>query len=285
MTGADSDLWPANTEHAKSWDWQSGAPCAEVASLAANGADDDRLLAVVGRYTIENLILNAIHEIGEWFRFDGRRVFPAHSACAGTSNDHEDQGNGGVVLQLEFVQTPLRCRTVPGESLPDQHRGSCLVSRLAETAAATMFTYLPGTTISYEPAGPVITRWSDEGTRTAWRAIWSNSTLDVVDGDARDVVDLVAQDVHRALVAYEADRICRAFHIDRRRPWRLAAPELPLGADPPDTGASDAEWLSVSIEYARSFDAVDKHQSGASVLKPSCAGDASPVDLRDQPVA
>ena len=251
MTGADSDLWPANSEYAASWDWQSSEPCAEVAHLAENGADDDRLLAVVGRYTIENLILNAIHEIGEWFRFDGRRVFPAHSSCADPSYAREDQGNGGVVLHLEFVQAPLRCGAVTAGPPLDPHRGRCLVSRLAETAAATRFTYLPGTTISYEPAGPVINRWSNGGLTSAWRSIWSNSTLDAVEADG-EVVDLVARDVHSALVSYEADRICRAFHIDCRRPWRLAAPEPPLGADPPDSEGSDGELLSVSIDYADS---------------------------------
>ena len=48
----------------RSWDWQSVAPCREVAELAAAGADDDALLAAAGRYASENLFLNATHEIG-----------------------------------------------------------------------------------------------------------------------------------------------------------------------------------------------------------------------------
>ena len=78
MKGPDSDLWFLAGQADREWDWQSSAPCPEVAELSDTGADDDELLAPVSRYTIENLILNAAHEIGEWLRLDGQRLFPAH---------------------------------------------------------------------------------------------------------------------------------------------------------------------------------------------------------------
>lgn len=42
----------------------------------------------------------------------------------------------------------------------------------------------------------------------------------------------VAEDVHRALVHYEADRVCRAFHVDGHRTWTVVSGRsLPRGAD------------------------------------------------------
>jgi hypothetical protein len=64
------------------------------------------------------------------------------------------------------------------------------------------------------------------------------------------LVDQVGRDVHRALVLHEADRICRAFHVDGRRPWTLDASEVAPGADPPDTDAHDLARLSIVIDRA-----------------------------------
>ena len=251
MTGPDSDLWPTVSEQTTAWDWQSSAPCVEVADLANEGADDDRLLAVVGRYTIENLILNAVHEIGEWFRFDGRRLFPAHGPPGiAAPSDRDDQGNGAVTLQFEFGEAARRSHAAPAGPAPEQQRGRHLVGRLAEVAAPSRFTYLPGTTISYEGAGPVIQRWSDGALAAAWRSTWSSSTSDAVDADGPEMAALVGRDVHSALVSYEADRICRTFHVDGSRLWSLAVPENTLGSFPPDTTARDAGSLSIVIDYA-----------------------------------
>ena len=258
MIGPDSDQWPTISEHATAWDWQSSVPCVEVAGLVHEGADDDRLLAVVGRYTIENLILNAVHEIGEWFRFDGQRSFPAHSSGASAPSDRDDQGNGAVTIRLEFGQAAHRSGGAPARSVTAQLRGRQLVKRLAEAAAPSRFTYLPGATISYEAAGPVIQRWLDGEPTTAWRSTWSSWTLEAVSADGPDLVALVGRDVHRALVSHEADRICRAFHIDGSRPWNVAVPELALGAVPFDTEAHDAELLTILIDYAETSGAVDR---------------------------
>jgi len=253
MTGPDSDLWPAISE-STAWDWQSSAPCTEAAALADDGADDDRLLAVVSRYTIENLILNAVHEIGEWFRLDGRRLFPAHSSVAAAPSDADEQGNGAVTVHLTFGPTahlPGAVATGP----PSEHRSDAhLVSRLAELAAPSRFTYLPGTTIAYEAGGPVIRRWSGGERGRVWRSTWSSSTLEAVAAGSADVLALVGRDVHRALVAHEADRICRAFHVDGRRPWGLGDRGFALGADPPDADAPDAQLLSIDIDYPHTSD-------------------------------
>jgi hypothetical protein len=257
MTGPDSDQWPTISEQATAWDWQSSVPCVEVAGLVHEGADDDRLLAVVGRYTIENLILNAVHEIGEWFRFDGRRCFPAHSSGASAPVDRDDQGNGAVTVRLEFGQAAHRSGAVPVRPTTDRQRVRQLVSRLAEAAAPSRFTYLPGTTLSYEVAGPVIQRWLNGEPTAPWRSTWSSSTLKAVGADGPDVVALVGRDVHSALVSHEADRICRAFHVDGRRPWNVAIPELALGTVPLDTEAHDAELLSILIDYAETSGSID----------------------------
>jgi hypothetical protein len=81
--------------------------------------------------------------------------------------------------------------------------------------------------------------------------------LDAVSADGPDLVALVGRDVHSALVSHEADRICRAFHIDGSRPWNVAVPELALGAVPLDTEAHDAELLTILIDYAETSGAID----------------------------
>lgn len=249
MTGPDSDLWPANADDDRPWNWQSSTPCGEVADLASEGANDDRLLAAVARYTIENLILNAVHEIGEWLRFDGRRPFPAHTPTVGPPGESVDQGNGVVKLEVSFVRATDRFDASPLRPMPDELRGRRLVRRLGEVATAPRFTYLPVTTICYENAGPVIRRRAGGEAPAAWRSTWSSPTLDAAGGGGEDLLAMVTRDVHGALVSYEADRICRAFHVDGRRPWRLTGPPPPLGADPPDTGAPGSNPLSISITY------------------------------------
>ena len=249
MVGPDSDLWPAIADAPRSWDWQSSAPCLEVASLADDGADDDCLLAVVGRYTIENLILNAVHEIGEWLRFDGCRIVPAHSSLAAARPDGEDQGNGAVTVRLAFGPATRGSAPVAASSA-NRRRGHRLLRRLADSGMLAGFTYLPDTSISCEVEGPVIRRWVRGEPPTTWRSAWSSSTFDAIGSSGSALADLVGRDVHRALVLHEADRICRAFHVDGRRPWTLDACEVAPGADPPDAAAHDLARLSILIDHA-----------------------------------
>jgi hypothetical protein len=261
MVGPDSDRWPTISEQATTWDWQSDAPCVEATALADEGADDDRLLNVVSRYTIENLILNAVHEIGEWFRFDGQRVFPAHRPRAAAPSDRDDQGNGSVTLQVAFGGTPQRSDWSPSVSAPNQQRAGRLVGRLTEAAAASRFTYLPGTAISYDVAGPVIRRWSEPEPTASSRFAWSSSTLRAEGADGADLVALVSRDVHGALVSHEVDRICRAFHVDGSRRWNSAVSDSALGADHPRIEAHDMELLSTSINYLVASNAPDRRSS------------------------
>ena len=249
MVGPDSDLWPTVSDEPASWDWQSSAPCLEAAALEADGADDERLLVVVGRYTIENLILNAVHEIGEWFRIDGRRPFPAHGFTAGAAaaaRADADQGNGGVTVELAFGAEAI-ADAPRAEAREGQQDGRRLVRCLTESAAPSRFTYLPGTMVSYEPAGPVIERTSDDEATAGRRSTWSRATVAAAGAHRPDAETRIVRDVHRALVLYEADRICRAFHIDGRRPWAVADAGRALQSDPLRAAA---EVLSVSIRYS-----------------------------------
>lgn len=85
---------------------------------------------------------------------------------------------------------------------------------------------------------------------TGWWSGWSSATLDAVqnDADADTVLGLVQRDVHGALIAWEADRICWAFYIDRRRRWRLCVPGATLGPEPA-AGDGDDEILAFAIVY------------------------------------
>jgi hypothetical protein len=249
MTGPDSDLWPASAEEGQEWNWQSSAPCTDAGLLTDGGADDDRLLAAAARYTIENLILNAVHEIGEWLRFDGQRLFPAHLSRSQPLSRPDVQGNGEVQVQI-FLESEAGFPPVASDrGGVSQTMALSLLGHVTETAPATRFTYLPDTTISFAAAGPVIGSRPGGGASSVWRSTWSAATLEASESSAEELHILVVQDVHRAVVLFEADRICRAFHVDGQRPWRLADPAPGLGAEPPDANAQRA-LLAVSVCYS-----------------------------------
>jgi hypothetical protein len=237
MDGPDSDRWPAISEQITCWDWQSDGACTAATELIAAGAGDDELLAAVSRYTIENLILNAVHEIGEWLRFDGERLFPAHPPGA----ESGAQGNGAVRLEVEFEQRVSLPASVATGAHPNPAEAPLVVG-VAGAADASRFTYVAGTTISYDAEGPVVHRWS----AAPWRSSWSASTWLALATNGADVVTAVARDVHRALVFYEADRICRAFHVDGERAWRL---DDQHSGSPPGVGKGSGV-LVLSVHYA-----------------------------------
>jgi hypothetical protein len=247
MTGPDSDLWPANSDDSRPWDWQSSKPCDATLRPVEDDPHDDGVVMVVARYTLENLILNAVHEIGEWFRFDGERVFPAHPSSSSTSDQIDDQGNGAVNLTVVFGAGPdLSADRGPG--LPvDQLQAQRRLRRLREAAGPPRFTYLPAISIQYRATGPMICHHRPGLPATEWSALWSMATLGALDRDA-DTEELLAsmkRDIHGALVAWEADRICHAFHLDGRRLWQLAATP-PTGGETLDP---QAEPIALVIDY------------------------------------
>lgn len=223
MTGPDADRWPSTDGPDREWNWQSSHPCVEAMTLAASGAGDDRVLAAIGRYTVENLVLNATHEIGEWLRLDGRRILPAHPerACPDNGSPVADDidGNGPVHLEFGYPPPADPCDPLalgPTDGLPG------LDDRIRAVVASSRFTYLPRTSVSYEPAGPLIA--GPDG--PASYAAWSTEVLHLVGAPlgtdhADRLVDAVAADVHRALVHYEADRVCRALHVDGHGVWTV----------------------------------------------------------------
>jgi hypothetical protein len=73
----------------------------------------------------------------------------------------------------------------------------------------------------------------------------ADSTSDPVTSEMR------GRDVHRMLVLHEADRMCRAFYVDGRRPWRLATCGQELRQAGPGAGSSPADPLYITIDYAR----------------------------------
>jgi hypothetical protein len=152
------------------------------------------------------------------------------------------------MLNVAFEPAPHR-HGVSTVTRPDRQPSSQTARRLVQRAAPSRFTYLPDTTVAYEAAGPLIRTRADGGQPTAWHSAWSSSTLDADAVDAPESLALICRDVHSALVLCEADRICRAFHVDGRRRWRLQAPESAPGGDPPDADALDADQLSITIAY------------------------------------
>jgi hypothetical protein len=225
MSGPDSTSWStaaAGGLAERSWNWHSSVPCPHVAQLIAGGADDDTLLDVVSRYTLENLILNSLHEIGEWLRFDARRLFPAHGAWDARAGVKDPtQGNGVVHLEVEFDRgQAARTSRGPAPSLLELVQ---LRARAMAEVPPWRFSYLPTLTISYGASGPTLADSVDRrADPVAWEWPWSASTIWLADAPAADLTAAVQRDVHLMLATYEADRICRAFFVDGRQPWCLA---------------------------------------------------------------
>ena len=258
MSGPDSDTWLAGSGGAdRSWDWQSPDSCPEVAELIEAGAGDDRLLAVVSRYAVENLILNAVHEVGEWLRFDGDRCCPAHRPrCDGTTSDlgapDDVQGNGSVHVDVSFPSGQAAPDlTSSGEIIPasaGERFGRRIVDEI-DGGDGSGYTYVPGTSISLGVDGLRIS-WgaSAASAPRVWRSGWSSATMANVDAPRAALLASVGRDVHRAIVVAEADRICRAFHIDGHRRWRIE-PVDGGWERPVDDGDPGIEPVSVEIRY------------------------------------
>lgn len=257
MSGPDSDQWPASSEQTQQWNWQSSETCTEAERLLRQGADDAVVVMAVGRYTLENLILNAVHEIGEWLRFDGRRLFPAHPPSDTSPLPDDEQGNGSVRLTTMFGAPPGG--TPPGAAPAARAQESTVeprvqhqLERLAERAGPPgRFTYLPGTAVHYHPTGPMLRLHTGSGAATGWRSTWSTATVDALeyDADPKTLIGLVQRDVHGALVDWEAERVCRALYVDRRLPWRLVAPGAPLTLEPAATDGQGEEMVSTTVWY------------------------------------
>jgi hypothetical protein len=245
MTGPDSDTWATATVDGgadRSWDWQAEQACEQAAVAVAAGADDDALLDVASRYTLENLVLNATHEVGEWLRFDTRRIFSAHLVATGTEAlllGPGRQGNGAVAVEVEFAPTapsPPAATSGPGA-------GAAVAARAASSVGAWRYTFLPGTGISLGPAGPAVTgNWS-------WATAWSEDTITCLGGPDEAFVAAVHADVHRMLIRAEAARICDAFHVDGRARWYLRPDDDPERASRLASGmATTADRSPVDVK-------------------------------------
>ena len=260
MSGPDSDLWPVVGHPDQEWDWQSSTTCVEAEELAAAGAGDSEVLAAASRYAVENLILNAVHEIGEWLRLDGRRLYPAHLPAGGHDGVVVDaDGNGPVRLQVDFGAASDRADSrSAGPTAPD---ATPVPEGDMAAVAASRFTYLPGTAISYEAAGPVVTRYG--AAPSVWRSSWSGDAARMLRGDPPgDAVESVARDVHRAVVTHEADRVCRAFRVDGHRAWTVApGPGAGRGGD--DIDGTALEPVSLRIAYASGAVGASGHRVAA----------------------
>jgi hypothetical protein len=200
---------------------------------------------------VENLILNAAHEIGEWLRFDARRVFASHSAVPGVADG--PQGNGIVDISVHFDAGSVLSVVdgsnwdgsdwdgSGGDGAGETARGGAaerraVSARAAEVAAAWRWAFMPEMAISYGPQGPIIT----EAGRDLWEWRWSASTIDALEAPEAEFVAEVQRDVHQALVWLEADRVCEAFHVDGSRPWHVER-----GDDATSAGGA----LGLSIGY------------------------------------
>ena len=272
MTGPDSDLWPTVSSQEHSWNWQSSEACATVAEMADNGAGDVELLAVAGRYTLENLVLNAVHEIGEWLRFDGERLFHSHAPLGPSAGPTSDQGNGPVEISFSYATGPFATGEAGERRVGAAAEPSAPEEPLAgpQARGAGRFTYLPGVSITFTTDGPLVESATERVPSGAGSpdvdalalklgVTWSQRTLQAVALGEETGLRASARDVHRALVAYETQRICGALYIDSQTKWHLdgvceadaVSPKGPgLPAEPGLMGASNASAPTTGIRIS-----------------------------------
>lgn len=270
MTGPDSDLWPTVSSQEHSWNWQSSDACTKVAEMANSGAGDDELLALAGRYTLENLVLNAVHEIGEWLRLDGKRLFHSHAPLGPSAGPTSDQGNGPVEISFSYATGEARGQPGGNPAEPSTFEAPFAGP---QARGAGRFTYLPGVSIAFTTDGPLVDNATGRVPSGAGSpgvdalalqpgVTWSQRTLQAVALGEETGLRASARDVHRALVAYETQRICGALYIDSRTQWHLdgvyeadaVSPKGPgLPAEPGLIGASNASapttGIRVSVAY------------------------------------
>lgn len=246
MSGPDSDAWsspPDASAALPSWDWLSGTTCDLASAMEADGAGDDALLEVAARYTVENLVLNATHEIGEWLRFDGARLFPAHlhpSEPGRFPGDDATQGNGSVEVRFVAPSAPP-ARTVGAP------RHDVVVQRAQLEAAGWRYTSLPGETVTLHGSGPAVA----DGRGRVVTGRWSAGTVAAASGPTAAFVSAIHEDVHTALVRAHAEWICAAFHVDGAPRWALAGTA-------PAAGRRTTELIDLDVRY----DAIAPSASG-----------------------
>ncbi|WP_414170972.1 hypothetical protein ACMATS_38320 (plasmid) [Streptoverticillium reticulum] len=80
----------------------------QLVTACAHGARDEEILALAvaqAHYALATLL---VHEVGEWFTYHGRQVFPPHRRDPHLPLDEDNgpDGNGPVVLWLTYSTTP-----------------------------------------------------------------------------------------------------------------------------------------------------------------------------------
>ena len=260
MTGPDSDSWwaaAAGDVRDQSWNWHSNTSCCEAMRLASTGAGDDVPLSAISRYTLENLVLNAAHEIGGWFPFDGRRLFVAHRSraqpprAAGEVIDDRTQENGIVRIDVNFDPDSSDLVSAGPVHVPDDIASVGTPERAAELAAGWRFSYTPGKTVLLATAGPGIadTTGNSGAPRSVWGTTWSIASYQTLDAPPDKFVAAVQRDVHRALIRYETAVICDNFYVDGRRPWYLNPEPGPKTAITSTEDRANRDPVTVSIAY------------------------------------
>ncbi|MEU2514741.1 hypothetical protein [Streptomyces syringium] len=197
----------------------------ELIAACAPGAPDDVILALAvaqAHYALATLL---IHEVGEWFTYRGRQVFPPHrpDPYLPLDEDGGPDGNGAVVLWLTYgpaaapgpaagrpgaapAPVPVsRPVSAPGPGAGES-RPCCPVPppvprravrrRVDPADVAT----LPGQLLTLSPYGPAVTA-PDSAALTS--GTWSPPQDHHQDDEDVEAVERELRDIHHALVMSE----------------------------------------------------------------------------------
>ncbi|MFI1259186.1 hypothetical protein ACH4U6_36415 [Streptomyces netropsis] len=209
----------------------------QLIAACAHGASDDEILALAvaqAHYALATLL---VHEVGEWFTYRGRQVYPPHRPDPYVPQDEDGgpDGNGAIVLWLTYPHPAGPAPgPAPGAPLPAAARISAgSASHLAPLPAA-----VPGPVAAHrvDPAdigtlpGQLLILDSHQITvtpphaLTATRGTWSPVP------DQHDALAQALRDIHRVMVMSELAVLATCLHLN-------GAPVLALAPGPSWTGA------------------------------------------------
>ncbi|MFF4188470.1 hypothetical protein ACFYZ9_35255 [Streptomyces sp. NPDC001691] len=182
-----------------------------VAAYAAGASDEEVLALAVAQahYAIGTL---AVHEVGEWFTYRGKQVFPPHRSDPGFPADEENgpDGNGAVVLWLAYDRQNSTTPT-PGAAAAAPAGGW--------EPYLTDIGTLPGQRLDADDSGITVDGPDDApATRFSWADATAAFSLGPEDDRSRTL-----HAVHQSIVSSELSVIARHLLV-RGQPVLAPAP-------------------------------------------------------------
>ncbi|MEU5423494.1 hypothetical protein [Streptomyces sp. NPDC020667] len=222
----------------------------QLIAACARGASDGEVLALAvaqAHYALGTLL---VHEVGEWFTYRGRQVFPPHrpDPCFPLDEDNGPDGNGPVVLWLTYPTTPTARAADTGPTAghgprtdPAPVPGQEAAPPLCPTAGSgagpadrvdpAAFGARPGHVLTLAPHGITVTASDD----TTVSGVWSPRDRQ---GPQQETLERALHDIHGVMVLSELCGLAAHLSLDG----------VPALAPEPGCGMPGVPW-EVRLTY------------------------------------